>query len=43
MCEARGAPLVRINPRAPQVASGNGVGVRLGAREALLALRALLE
>jgi len=39
MCESRGAPLVRINPREPKVASARGVGVSAGALEALRRLR----
>jgi NAD-dependent SIR2 family protein deacetylase len=42
MCESQGAPLIRINPREPHVAAGNGVGIALGALDALLSLRALL-
>jgi NAD-dependent SIR2 family protein deacetylase len=42
MCEAQGAPVVRINPREPEVAPGRGIGVALGALDALTALRALL-
>ncbi|MFS2018589.1 SIR2 family NAD-dependent protein deacylase [Massilia sp. CT11-108] len=42
MCEAQGAPLVRINPREPDVRPGRGVGVALGALDALAALRAAL-
>jgi NAD-dependent SIR2 family protein deacetylase len=38
MAEAQRAPLVRINPREPDVAPGRGIGVPLGARDALLAL-----
>ncbi|KQV52054.1 Sir2 family NAD-dependent protein deacetylase [Massilia sp. Root335] len=43
MCEGQGAPLIRINPRAPHVAPGQGAGIALGALEALLTLRALLD
>ena len=43
MCESQGAPLVRINPREPDVRPGRGVGVALGALEALVTLRALLD
>jgi NAD-dependent SIR2 family protein deacetylase len=42
VCEAQGAPLVRINPREPDVRPGRGVGVALGALAALAALRAAL-
>jgi NAD-dependent SIR2 family protein deacetylase len=42
MCEAQGAPLVRINPREPEVRPGRGVGVPLGALDALTTLQALL-
>jgi NAD-dependent SIR2 family protein deacetylase len=43
MCEAQRAPLVRINPREPDVAGGRDVGIGMGALDALLTLRALLE
>jgi NAD-dependent SIR2 family protein deacetylase len=43
ICEAQGAPLIRINPREPRVAAGKGVGIALGALESLLTLRALLD
>jgi len=43
MCESQGAPLVRINPREPDVGPGRGVGVAQGALEALLTLHALLD
>jgi NAD-dependent SIR2 family protein deacetylase len=43
MCEAQGAPLVRINPREPDVRPGRGVGVAMGALDALVTLRALLD
>ena len=43
LCESQGAPLVRINPREPDVRPGRGVGVALGALEALVSLRALLD
>jgi NAD-dependent SIR2 family protein deacetylase len=39
MCEAQGAPLIRINPRAPDVAPGNGIGIASGALDALWRLR----
>jgi hypothetical protein len=42
MCESQGAPLIRINPREPHVIPGNGVGIALGALDALLTLCALL-
>jgi NAD-dependent SIR2 family protein deacetylase len=42
LCESQGAPLVRINPREADVGPGRGVGVALGALEALAALHALL-
>jgi hypothetical protein len=43
MCESQGAPLIRINPREPHVKPGNGVGIALGALDALLSLRTLLS
>ena len=43
MCESQGAPLIRVNPREPHVAAGKGVGIALGARDALLVLRTLLS
>lgn len=43
MCESQGAPLVRINPREPDVRTGRGVGVALGALEALVTLQAWLD
>jgi NAD-dependent SIR2 family protein deacetylase len=43
MCESQGAPLIRINPREPHVAPGRGVGIALGALDALLGLRTLLS
>jgi hypothetical protein len=43
LCEAQGAPLIRINPREPDVRPGRGVGVALGALEALLALDVALS
>jgi len=43
MCESLGAPLVRINPREPAVRPGRGVGVALGALDALVCLKALLD
>jgi NAD-dependent SIR2 family protein deacetylase len=42
LCEAQRAPLVRINPREPNVAVGTDVGIAQGALAALQALRALL-
>jgi len=42
MGEGLRAPLVRINPREPHVAPGRGVGIPLGALDALLTLRACL-
>jgi NAD-dependent SIR2 family protein deacetylase len=39
MCESRGAPLIRINPREPQVSSAGDVGIAAGALEALRGLR----
>ena len=42
MGEAQRAPLLRINPREPDVAPGRGIGIPLGALDALLALRARL-
>ncbi len=43
MCESRRAPLVRINPREPQVASTRDVGIPAGALEALRRLREHLD
>ena len=43
MCAAQGAPLIRINPREPHVAPGQGVGIALGALAALTSLRASLD
>jgi NAD-dependent SIR2 family protein deacetylase len=43
LCETQGAPLVRINPREPDVRPGRGVGVAQGALEALVTLHALLD
>lgn len=42
MCASQGAPLVRINPREPGVASGKGVGIAAGALDALQRLHAAL-
>jgi NAD-dependent SIR2 family protein deacetylase len=42
MCEAQDAPLIRINPRAPEVASERGIGIVAGALDALRGLRDLL-
>jgi NAD-dependent SIR2 family protein deacetylase len=42
MCEDRNAPLVRVNPREPEVRRGTGVGIAAGALDALLGLRELL-
>jgi len=39
MSERQRAPLVRINPRAPQLDGANGVGLALGARDALDRIR----
>ncbi|ALK97824.1 hypothetical protein AB595_16390 [Massilia sp. WF1] len=41
-CEAQGAPLIRINPRAPQVPSADDVGIAMGALETLRRLREAL-
>jgi NAD-dependent SIR2 family protein deacetylase len=38
-CERQGMPLIRINPREPQVPNGVDVGIGAGALDALLALR----
>jgi len=43
LCESLRAPLIRINPREPHVAPGRGVGLALGALDALRALRAMLH
>jgi hypothetical protein len=42
MGEALGVPLIRINPRAPDVARTQGVGIAAGALETLSRLRDLL-
>ena len=42
MCESRRAPLIRINPREPRMASGKGVGIAAGALDTLRLLRAVL-
>jgi len=42
LCETQHAPLIRINPRAPALASGPGVGIAAGALEALRRLREAL-
>lgn len=39
LCEAQDAPLIRINPREPDVAPGAGVGIAAGALDALRRLR----
>lgn len=39
MCERQGAPLIRINPREPDVVRGRGIGIAAGALHALRALR----
>ena len=43
LCESLRAPLIRINPRKPRVGPGRGVGLALGALDALQALRPLLH
>jgi NAD-dependent SIR2 family protein deacetylase len=43
MCETEGAPLIRINPREPQVPSTRDVGIAAGALEALRRLRDVLH
>ena len=43
MCEGRGAPLIRVNPREPEVLSRNDVGIAAGALEALRGLRNHLQ
>jgi hypothetical protein len=43
MCEGQGAPLVRINPREPQVSSANDVGIAMGALDALRRLHQVLQ
>jgi NAD-dependent SIR2 family protein deacetylase len=42
LCETQHAPLIRINPRAPAVASGRGVGIAAGALDVLQRLREAL-
>ncbi|WP_307171061.1 Sir2 family NAD-dependent protein deacetylase [Massilia sp. 9096] len=42
MCERQDAPLIRINPRAPEVPSDRDVGIASGALDGLRRLRALL-
>jgi hypothetical protein len=39
MCESLGAPLIRINPREPEVPSASDVGIAAGALDALRCLR----
>jgi hypothetical protein len=41
-CEAQAAPLIRINPREPQVPSAGDVGIAAGALDALRRLREAL-
>jgi NAD-dependent SIR2 family protein deacetylase len=43
LCESLRAPLIRINPREPHVEPGRGVGLALGALDALQALCAMLH
>jgi NAD-dependent SIR2 family protein deacetylase len=43
MCEAQGAPLIRINPREPQVPSPRDVGIAGGALATLRRLRDILH
>ena len=43
MSEAQGAPVVRINPRAPQLDGHPGVAISLTAREALEAMAELMQ
>ena len=43
LCESLRAPLIRINPREPHVGPGRGVGLALGALDALQALHAMLH
>jgi NAD-dependent SIR2 family protein deacetylase len=42
MCEAQGAPLIRINPREPQVPSARDAGIATGALDGLRRLREAL-
>jgi NAD-dependent SIR2 family protein deacetylase len=42
ICEGQDAPLIRINPRAPEVVSERGIGIAVGALDALRGLRDLL-
>jgi NAD-dependent SIR2 family protein deacetylase len=41
-CEAQGAPLIRINPREPEVASSRDIGIAGGALDTLRRLREIL-
>jgi NAD-dependent SIR2 family protein deacetylase len=43
MCESLGAPLIRINPREPQVPSARDVGIACGALDTLRRLRDALQ
>jgi NAD-dependent SIR2 family protein deacetylase len=43
MCESRGAPLVRINPREPEVHSARDIGIAAGALDTLQSLRETLR
>lgn len=43
LCRVQGAPLIRINPREPDVPAGMGVGIATGALDALRRLRAALD
>jgi NAD-dependent SIR2 family protein deacetylase len=43
MCESLGAPLIRINPREPEVPSASDIGIPAGALEALRGLREALQ
>jgi hypothetical protein len=43
MCEAQDRPLVRINPREPEVPSARDIGIAAGALETLEGLRDVLR
>jgi NAD-dependent SIR2 family protein deacetylase len=43
MCESRGAPLIRINPREPEVPKAHDVGIAAGALHSLQGLREALQ
>lgn len=41
--ERSGSPVIRINPRYPELPEGMGVGLRMGAVDALLAIQSILK